>query len=605
MSRVRDWVDSNFRAAYKVIFGLCLFSLCLTLNIFADDSTKHVFLVIVDDDFSSQADVDIYNSEHGTSFVWQYDAFASIQPGIDSTIFGGTVNVQPGTYAGNINIDQRLFIYGSNYNIDPSGSLDRGNESVILGNVTISSASAKFDGFTVDGYNIIIEHVDDAVVSNNICLNTPGVGAIQALTEYATSNHSNRAYIGHNTISNAVSSGIYSDKNQDIVVEYNHIFNIIAGLLAGHGIMCDDGFGTGITIRNNIINTVGGIGISFEAGAGVVIENNQVTNAQREGIFLELNTGDYTVRGNTISYAGLNSGYGIRSKCRTKIENNSIDHCEGGIKADYFSSGETDRIEIKGNSISYIELAGIFVGSSNAYIYNNALLHCHIKYGSSLGPWDLASIHIGGNAKNSQVIGNVVFDGINGIQTWSDSTTISNNVIYGFGYSHDVFNIYATSVYKNSAILIGSNWIENNFNPEGTIIFNNSIHDNYFDLYYHDSLTYTINASGNWWGSIDPEVISSLVDDSTDFTPWLKSETDLNPGVPGFQGNYSQLVVGDGCIQTNSSGRIQEAIDMVTNGGTVNVLAGYYGEDTEIGTYWDSEEEGAIATGDNKTVNLF
>jgi hypothetical protein len=75
-------------------------------------TTSGVTDVIVDDDFTGQADVDAYNSANGTSYVWGYDAFATIADGIDAVSAGGTVTVQPGTYAENVNIDKAVSLIG-------------------------------------------------------------------------------------------------------------------------------------------------------------------------------------------------------------------------------------------------------------------------------------------------------------------------------------------------------------------------------------------------------------------------------------------------------------------------------------------------------------
>ncbi len=80
--------------------------------------------VLVDDDFTSQADVDVYNAANSTNYVWGYDAFATIQEGIDA-VNGSTVNVEPGTYYEAITIAiDNLHLLGADRNtviIDPTG----------------------------------------------------------------------------------------------------------------------------------------------------------------------------------------------------------------------------------------------------------------------------------------------------------------------------------------------------------------------------------------------------------------------------------------------------------------------------------------------------
>ncbi len=71
--------------------------------------------VIVDDDFASQADVDLYNTSNSTSYVWGYDAFSEIQDGVDA-VSGSTVMILPGTYvlASTVNLNvPNLMVQGA------------------------------------------------------------------------------------------------------------------------------------------------------------------------------------------------------------------------------------------------------------------------------------------------------------------------------------------------------------------------------------------------------------------------------------------------------------------------------------------------------------
>lgn len=106
------WIYSSGNH-YPEIGGECVAGLYFTTDAVTD--------VIVDDDFTSQADVDAYNSANGTNYTYGYDAFGSIQDAIDG-VTGSTINVLPGTYTENIDVDKYVHIIGSGSGEDPASN---------------------------------------------------------------------------------------------------------------------------------------------------------------------------------------------------------------------------------------------------------------------------------------------------------------------------------------------------------------------------------------------------------------------------------------------------------------------------------------------------
>jgi VCBS repeat-containing protein len=82
-----------------------------------------------------------------------------------------------------------------------------------------------------------------------------------------------------------------------------------------------------------------------------------------------------------------------------------------------------------------------------------------------------------------------------------------------------------------------------------------------------------LDASGNYFGTVDPSAVAALVSADVDYTPWLHGGTENEPG---FTGDFSVLNVDDDSPQVGAVGWIQEAINAVAEGGTVNVHPGEY-----------------------------
>ncbi len=84
-----------------------------------------------------------------------------------------------------------------------------------------------------------------------------------------------------------------------------------------------------------------------------------------------------------------------------------------------------------------------------------------------------------------------------------------------------------------------------------------------------------LDASGNAWGTNTPGDVAAQVSANVDYTPWLDTDTDIDPGTPGFQGDFSTLHVDDDSPQSGSASYVQEGIDLVT-ASTVIVHPGLY-----------------------------
>ncbi|HOW25962.1 MAG TPA: right-handed parallel beta-helix repeat-containing protein [Bacteroidales bacterium] len=104
---------------------------------------------------------------------WGYDAFATIQDGVNAVATGGTVNVAAGTYTEQINVIKAVIIKGNNAGVAGCGTT-RNTESIVNGGFYLTAA-ATIDGFHIqNGYHFgsfydgLAVNTDDVTLQNNI-----------------------------------------------------------------------------------------------------------------------------------------------------------------------------------------------------------------------------------------------------------------------------------------------------------------------------------------------------------------------------------------------------------------------------------------------------
>ena len=339
---------------------------------------------------------------------------------------------------------------------------------------------------------------------------------------------------------------------ENVVVQYSDsdqnypIFDMRASGVTIEGVMTINGKSgfwfdqsgvTGCTISHCIIDPVNEYGIYMKNGGSEhTIEHNTISNTGQTypsapAILIEGSL-DITIDNNTLSSISDKGiaiwAYNATSEAdRVEVINNTISGCEypaiqtSGGKYTYISgniisstndkginiirsgaTGETDKIQVIGNTISETKWPGIqIIGAPYTYVHDNTLTKCNYHGGDGTGDWDYASIHVqdDGTVGGANVVidSNTVSDGINGIQTWSNNTIITNNEIYDMGLTYADEKIVGDITYKNSGILAGSVYGDD---PTGTVVEYNNIYNNYWGLFYSEDLLNGVVAENNWWG---------------------------------------------------------------------------------------------------------
>jgi len=145
-----------------------------TVDMGADEHVPPPTEVWVDNDWTSQTDVDAYDP----SLIWQWDAFNSIQDGIDAVV-GSTVHVLEGTYAESIDLKDGVEVLGAGADVT---IIDGGGTNRVVSADGVG-ATTKLDGFTIqngsapNGAGMRNINGSQAVISNCIFYNNDATGS--------------------------------------------------------------------------------------------------------------------------------------------------------------------------------------------------------------------------------------------------------------------------------------------------------------------------------------------------------------------------------------------------------------------------------------------
>ena len=299
-------------------------------------------IVWVDELWTSQFDVNGFDP----SLTWQYDAFSSLQDGVDAVAEGGTVNVRDGTYgvAGQANQDG----YGTAILIKDKNDLTiqaaPGHEPVVqpvtavedyivsisiencdrlvIDNIDSDQTIAQFDNWHVfDSDDLTVRKARFEGGEDGIDFNTDLTTALIESNEFVDINTGSSDEVLDFT------DGSYSDVIiQDNMFENNYR-HVTLNEPSGSNI-------SGFTIRRNVMNgTNSQEAIRLIGASDVLVENNVIMNNMQQGVYIDNGCSSITIRHNT--FFNNDQEVGGNGEVRTKVETpdivikNNIFHANG------------------------------------------------------------------------------------------------------------------------------------------------------------------------------------------------------------------------------------------------------------------------------------
>ena len=542
----------------------------------------------VDDDWQGLSDGESVDVGGGNMHVIGTDAFATIQEAINAVEVGGTVNVLAGTYAENLYIENSLTLLGPNAAINPNSGV-RGAEAILHPETSevdpygacnqmayLIEDSVTIRGFTFDG--------DNPDLTSGIMIGSSDVDACELIASYEGVGN---IVIENNILKNATYTALefYNYTNSAATagnfIRYNQFENIGETTYNwGIGVLVYNNFYADVT--DNVFNEVRtGIqtGNFFNANPGTTgrIANNTI-NAWRVGIFHNLwysNASSISVDHNSITaipHAGVTRWTGMlltsfQQTATTSVMDNTIlvpatvSFDEPGYSAGYnlWNLPTSSPFIIQGGTVSGADI-GVWINNYEGYNSNAAN----------------TSAIVNGMVITEAKAGIMVWDSPSNTNGSSVSANILNNTIRGSELGLVVGGEQAVA---NAT----ANFIEDGVN--GVLVQTDALltlHENRLAGNTEDAIinlgTRLVDASANYLGSTDADVLADAMMGPVDYTPWLHSPLDLASLTPGFQPGFSILYVDDDSAQAGSESRIHEGIRLVTTGGTVTVWDGtYYG----------------------------
>ncbi|MDR3459626.1 MAG: HYR domain-containing protein, partial [Verrucomicrobiae bacterium] len=487
-----------------------------------------------------------------------YDGFATIQNGVNAVASGGTVNVAAGAYPA-VTANKPVTLLGADHGLACGGT----GASVINAGpagtaVTVTAADVTVDGFALQGAAGLSDtgHAGLVVQNNQVTAGAGGL-TLQGISGAFTVQN-NCINIAAQEIGGTPTIGIFlaalSGSSQS--VSGNNVSGplygyVLAALNTTFPLAIQGGSITGVMQGVAVVNTLDGANYSPATftvdGVTMSAFNGTSANSSRN-----LHAGVYVFTG------GANPSAKVTGTITnvTISGTGKISPDSAGIDLADFSAGAGVRqqITVVNCNVSTNKNRGIFASGTNASVTIT---------GATIAGNGYDPIGTGGNP------------GFGVIARNNAQVSVSQCFIANPAAQASSFGVIALDADANTDLL----------GPTLTVT-DSSIVNNGNGLLAAQSAG-TLNASGNWWGTTSDMAIAALTTGVVDFTPYLSTGMDTDPAI-GFQGDYSSLKVTALQAQTGSTGRIQEAVNLIADGSLtagsrlVDVNAGQYAENAAL-----------------------
>jgi hypothetical protein len=518
------------------------------------------------------------------------ETFCTIQAAIDDaqTLNGHTIDIEPGTHVEQVELYKELTLQGDGEGSTIIQAPSTLSSDIVAGytnfavlyvrdvtTATITGLTIDFN-FNAEAYSVGYPEgalIKDAEVAFNqvsilnvISTNPANYGLQLGEGVYACNDTTDRTVTFDDvTVNNFQKNALTLDCDNLNAIVTNSSFTGLgnSNIIAQNGVQLGGG-ATG-TITDNTFSAISytpstffGSGVLlFDNGASVLVEDNTFTNTQA-GVYVFdteatvlSNTITYNAMGGTVDYAGV--------------------IIESATAAPFAPSAQ--RMQPAREVAPRSERSLLLARTST--VNENVMMGTGIGRGVWLNADapESTSVQIFRNSITGFGSG-VVIDGVATL-----TTTVSENFITNNGYGVRYYN-GNTTIYQNSITGSTTLAVEHaNFPTVSTIP----------------------NASANWYGINTPAGVDALVSANVDYTPWFNVGTDTNVGTAGWQGDFSWFNADDDSPQTGVVGRINEAITLVTVGGTVNLAAGNYNEGATVPKSLTLQGAGATTILDGNT----